>query len=108
MRLLEKLKVSKGKAKMAREPDDKQGSEDGQPKATNGEGSSDGSKTKDVPEEETGVLAKANGDKSSSDILADVKLFVIFHEQVMNLVNAQKLPIQDTTALLVSLANLAL
>lgn len=38
----------------------------------------------------------------------NVKLYEIFFEQVMNLVNAQHLPIQDTTALLVSLANLAL
>lgn len=38
----------------------------------------------------------------------NVKLYEIFYEQVVNLVNAQRLPIQDTTALLVSLANLAL
>ncbi|KAK2627018.1 hypothetical protein QTJ16_004193 [Diplocarpon rosae] len=38
----------------------------------------------------------------------NIKLYEIFFEQVMNLVNAQHLPIQDTTALLVSLVNLAL
>ena len=38
----------------------------------------------------------------------NIKLFEIFYEQVVNLVNAQHLAIQDTTALLVSLANLAL
>ncbi len=53
-----------------------------------------------------------NGDsaagKKSRGIPDNVKLYEIFFEQVMNLVNAQHLPIQDTTALLVSLANLAL
>lgn len=53
-----------------------------------------------VPEEES--------DKKSRGIPENIKLYEIFFEQVMNLVNAQHLPIQDTTALLVSLANLAL
>lgn len=58
--------------------------------------------------------APVNGDdesgtgKKSRGILDNVKLYEIFFDQVMNLVNAQHLPIQDTTALLVSLANLAL
>lgn len=47
-------------------------------------------------------------DKKSRGIPANIVLYEIFFEQVMNLVNAQHLPIQDTTALLVSLANLAL
>lgn len=46
--------------------------------------------------------------KKSRGIPENIKLYEIFFEQVMNLVNAQHLPIQDTTALLVSLANLAL
>lgn len=47
-------------------------------------------------------------EKKSRGIPENIKLYEIFFEQVMNLVNAQHLPIQDTTALLVSLANLAL
>lgn len=47
-------------------------------------------------------------DKKSRGIPENIKLYEIFFEQVINLVNAQHLPIQDTTALLVSLANLAL
>ncbi|KAG9242751.1 vacuolar protein sorting-associated protein 35 [Calycina marina] len=47
-------------------------------------------------------------EKKSRGIPDSIKLYEIFFEQVMNLVNAQHLPIQDTTALLVSLANLAL
>lgn len=42
------------------------------------------------------------------NIPKDIKLFEVFYEQVVNLVNAQQLAIQDTTALLVSLTNLAL
>ena len=38
----------------------------------------------------------------------NVKLFEIFHEQVATLVKMQRLTIQDTIGLLVSLANLAL
>ena len=50
----------------------------------------------------------ASDEKARSGIPESIKLYEIFFEQVMNLVNAQHLPIQDTTALLVSLANLAL
>lgn len=38
----------------------------------------------------------------------NIKLFEIFHEQVASLVRLQRMPIQDTMALLVSLTNLAL
>ncbi|KAF3909421.1 hypothetical protein AA313_de0201958 [Arthrobotrys entomopaga] len=41
-------------------------------------------------------------------ILSRIKLYEIFYQQVVNLANSQRLPIQDITALLVSLANLAL
>lgn len=46
--------------------------------------------------------------KKNRGIPDNVKLFEIFYEQVINLVNTQRLQIQDTIALLVSLANLAL
>jgi vacuolar protein sorting-associated protein 35 len=52
--------------------------------------------------------ADADTGTKSRGIPDNVKLYEIFFEQVMNLVSAQHLPIQDTTALLVSLANLAL
>lgn len=47
-------------------------------------------------------------EKEDRGIPENIKLYEIFFEQVINLVNAQHLAIQDTTALLVSLANLAL
>jgi vacuolar protein sorting-associated protein 35 len=57
----------------------------------------------EVAETETdGAVEKRRG------IPSNVKLFEIFHEQVQTLVKMQRLPIQDTIGLLVSLANLAL
>lgn len=50
--------------------------------------------------------AATNGEKTTG--FADVRLFEIFYEQVVNLVKTRGLPIQDTMALLTSLANLAL
>ncbi|PBP23609.1 putative vacuolar protein sorting-associated protein 35 [Diplocarpon rosae] len=58
--------------------------------------------------EETGNGTNLSDDLKSKGIPDNIKLYEIFFEQVMNLVNAQHLPIQDTTALLVSLVNLAL
>lgn len=52
--------------------------------------------------EENGEIEKSRG------IPKNVKLFEIFHEQVASLVKLQRLSIQDTVGLLVSLANLAL
>lgn len=46
--------------------------------------------------------------KKRRGIPDNVKLYEIFYDQVTNLVNAQRLHIQDTIALLVSLVNLAL
>ena len=47
-------------------------------------------------------------DKPSAAIPSEIKLFEIFHEQVINLVKLQRLQIWDTMALFVSLTNLAL
>jgi vacuolar protein sorting-associated protein 35 len=52
---------------------------------------------------------EANGEvEKLRGIPTNVKLFEIFHEQVATLVKMQRLSIQDTVGLLVSLANLAL
>jgi vacuolar protein sorting-associated protein 35 len=55
----------------------------------------------------TPVQPETNGEKEPAN-LGDVKLFEIFYDQVVNLVKTRGLPIQDTMALLTSLANLAL
>jgi Vacuolar protein sorting-associated protein 35. len=49
-----------------------------------------------------------NGDDAKSGIPAEIKLYDIFYDQVVNLIRTRVLPIQDTMALLVSLVNLAL
>ncbi|KAF2872161.1 vacuolar protein sorting-associated protein 35 [Massariosphaeria phaeospora] len=62
------------------------------------------------------AVAKSESDATEVDgeteksrgIPTNVKLFEIFHEQVATLVQQQRLTIQDTIGLLVSLANLAL
>jgi len=46
--------------------------------------------------------------ESGGAIPDDIKLFEIFHEQVITLVKMQRLQVWDTMALLVSLTNLAL
>lgn len=58
---------------------------------------------------ETAETAEADSEvEKSRGIPKNVKLFEIFHEQVASLVKMQRLTIQDTIGLLVSLANLAL
>ncbi|ORY10422.1 vacuolar protein sorting-associated protein 35 [Clohesyomyces aquaticus] len=54
------------------------------------------------PQEPDDEIEKSRG------IPKNVKLFEIFHEQVVSLVKVQRLSIQDTIGLLVSLTNLAL
>ena len=111
-RLLEKLKIS----------NDKKDS-DSNPKKTN-ENPPDGQQANgddpaEQPPNETGTekdqgneaATESNGTqipKKSRGIPEDVKLYEVFYGQVTNLVNAQRLHIHDTMALLVSLANLAL
>ena len=53
-------------------------------------------------------LQREKPPKKSRGMPENIKLFEIFYEQVSNLVTAQRLPIQDIVALLVSLSNLAL
>ncbi|KAI2733274.1 hypothetical protein CBS147332_289 [Penicillium roqueforti] len=48
------------------------------------------------------------GDDAKPGIPAEIKLYDIFYDQVVNLIRTRALPIQDTMALLVSLVNLAL
>jgi len=75
-----------------------------------------GTKIGDAPDatEPTSEAATAvNGDEAASKSsrtpsVGDVKLFEIFYDQVVNLVKARGLSIQDTMALLTSLVNLAL
>jgi len=98
-RLLEKMKIAKDAPSTTEEP-----KADGE--ATNGDATQDNQE--EATSEESEKPIEEVNDKQPAGIPDDIKLFEVFHEQVMNLVNAQRLPIQDTMALLGSLANLAL
>lgn len=104
-KLLEKLRVSKES-----KPADKPAQENGDaPEARPAESDAASTATSTTAVEPPEESAPTNGEsKRSRGIPDNVKLFEIFHEQVASLVKLQRLPIQDTIALLVSLANLAL
>lgn len=113
--LLDRLRIS--------EKEKEKQNESGNSDSTGGDNEGE-SQTNGTVKEDTPVV---NGDKKADDadsgtpsendspashkkrgIPENVKLYEIFYEQVTSLVDAQRLPIQDTTALLVSLANLAM
>lgn len=104
--LLERLKL----AKEAKPVDEET------PDATkqNGDSPDRAQEESPAPKEEQSTEAsldstQANGHvKKSRGIPDNVRLFEVFHEQVIHLISMQRLPIQDITALLVSLINLAL
>jgi vacuolar protein sorting-associated protein 35 len=106
--LLEKLKVTKESAEASNAKPAENGQDaNGENGETKEESTSTDTPT-DAPSTE-GTDGKTNGEETKSRGIPDnIKLFEIFHEQVINLVSMQRLPIQDITALLVSLANLAL
>ena len=114
VRLLEKLQLAKDR-KPTVEKADKADSVHTNGTKTNGEASPETLKPDDASaEQSTATSITLEGDaeppvkKKQTGIPEDVKLYEIFFGQVTHLVNAQRLPIQDTIALLVSLANLAL
>lgn len=98
VRLMEQVKISKP----SQAPESKTDDADGDAEQATPEAEPETSK----PEESE--IPQINGDHKVKGIPDNIKLFEIFHEQVMNVISAQRLPIQDITALLVSLANLAL
>jgi len=99
VRLMEQVKISKP----SKAPEAKQDDATGDSEEANGtEAVPVASSTDDTQ------TPQVNGDHKVKGIPDNIKLFEIFHEQVMNVISAQRLPIQDITALLVSLANLAL
>jgi vacuolar protein sorting-associated protein 35 len=109
--LLEKLKISKEQQEAAANA---KSSEDGQTTANgdtaeNEHPTTPGAAEESTPAEDTPASPQTNGEVSKKRGIPDnVKLFEIFYEQVVHLVGMQRLPIQDITALLVSLVNLAL
>lgn len=100
-KLLEKLELDKEKKKKEAEEAAREPQENGaeEPNKTEAEDSGEQSKEK----EET-----APTDDDKNNLPAQVKLYDVFYEQVVNLIKTRALPIHDTMALLVSLVNLAL
>ena len=115
-RLLEKLRLSQDN-KSTEAKGDKPDSEPINGDHTNGDVSDNAptpSTTEESGPESNNQVSSINGNaegkysKTARGIPDDVKLYEIFYGQVTHLVTAQRLQIQDTIALLVSLANLAL
>lgn len=109
-KLMEQMRIAKetkekSNAAAEAKADDKDESETAKDAAANGAPPED---QKPADSQEQGPPNGANGAVDDRGVPESIKLFEIFHEQVMNLVSMQRLPIQDITALLVSLGNLAL
>jgi vacuolar protein sorting-associated protein 35 len=107
--LLEQMRIAKEK---------KEAEPESAPTQQNGEPSEAQADAEETPTEASSTTAVSVADTEATEtdgavekrrgIPSNVKLFEIFHEQVQTLVKMQRLPIQDTIGLLVSLANLAL
>ena len=116
--LMEKIKISdEAKSKAPPAADSESEPPDPSPRASedsqqpNGDTSTNGEQSESqttVGDAAPSTTESVNGEGKPHGIPNNVKLFEIFHEQVMNLVSMQRLAIQDITALLVSLANLSL
>ena len=107
--LLEQMRIAKEKKATEPEPAPAQqngDSSEAQPDAE--ETSTEASSTTAVSIADTEATETDGAIEKKRGIPSNVKLFEIFHEQVQTLVKMQRLAIQDTIGLLVSLANLAL
>lgn len=113
--LLEQLKLAKDTKKI--EPASPTGQQNGDASGeeqSGAEAASSASSTTAVSKAETETDTETETTETSGEIEKsrgipkNIKLFEIFHEQVATLVKMQRLTIQDTIGLLVSLANLAL
>ena len=111
VKLLEKLRLSKEK-KEAKITTAEAGSKPTNGDHVNGEESAESQPSNDqidkADEAAPSEAVEEPSSKKQRGVPENVKLYEIFYDQVVNLVTAQRLHIQDTIALLVSLANLAL
>jgi vacuolar protein sorting-associated protein 35 len=108
-RLLEKMKIASESAPdAANDANDETTHQNGDSKPE--DGAPAGVSTDNMVEEaaKTDSIETNSDAKKQRGIPDNVRLFEVFHEQVIHLVSMQRLPIQDITALLVSLINLAL
>ncbi|KAK5170718.1 hypothetical protein LTR04_004451 [Oleoguttula sp. CCFEE 6159] len=118
-KLLERLRISKETKKLETATEPEQPQPQPQQQHENGDvpdeepsNGAEATKTEDAAAKtpaEDAESPESNGDGDKKRPIPDsLRLFEVFYEQVVSLVKMQRLPIQDTTALLVSLAGLAL
>ena len=113
-RLMEKLRISKESKKPEAKPEGVDGTQtngehvNGDEPAETAPANVDGQQSKDPEPSAPSLDEDPPSSRKSRGIPEDVKLYKIFYDQVIHLVSAQRLHIQDTIALLVSLSNLAL
>lgn len=104
-KLLQNLELSKETQKeKEKEEEEAAGGEENVQENGVEQASKDTEESTKKPEEEQA----ANGEGPKPGVPAEAKLYDIFYEQVINIIKSRGLPIQDTMALLVSLAQLAL
>lgn len=110
VQLFERMRVAKEKSMEPETASTQQNGESAQGAETQPgpDESSTASSTTAVPPSDTETAESDGAIEKRRGIPSNVKLFEIFHEQVQTLVKMQRLAIQDTIGLLVSLANLAL
>lgn len=105
--LLEKLRIAKEK-----QTTEEDSTEDGQQNSESTDEPvaqpKDEETSSDKPADSEDATQSNGHVNKSRGIPDNIRLFEVFHEQVIHLVSMQRLPIQDITALLVSLINLAL
>lgn len=107
-KLLEQLRIAKEKKQSEPETPAQQNGEASEEAQPSVEEASVASSATAVATSETEAVETDGEVEKHRGIPKNVKLFEIFHEQVAALVKMQRLTIQDTIGLLVSLANLAL
>jgi vacuolar protein sorting-associated protein 35 len=118
-KLLERLSISKEQGEASKEEGEQTDAPSSPTGATTAESVADSQATTAVDSEATEPApaegtegAETTAEKKSEEevkgIPESIKLYEIFFDQVLNLIAAQNLPIQDIMALLVSLSKLAL
>ena len=114
VKLLEDLRISKEEKQKSLEKKQASAKQPNGEQANGDNEEGDSKNTADVqPKEDketdsTATNGNSSPPKKNRGIPDNIKLYEIFYGQVTKLINAQRLQIQDTMALLVSLANLAL
>ncbi|KAF3917914.1 hypothetical protein ABW20_dc0108872 [Dactylellina cionopaga] len=106
--LIEKLKLEKDKPKPEPVPEPEPDSAPAVPTDDDSKPADGADDSKPKEGDSADAAPKEEQVDHEQPILSRIKLYELFYNQVVNLANAQRLPIQDITALLVSLANLAL